>query len=213
LHSSHTSSPRLFSQRKNRQNDQAAAKEKLERAKQDAQRLHDAEVNRLQEEHEEAIRNVREQLREEHSKEIARVKEDVSENASQEMDTRLGIVRSKLHELGRRESRLLAQIDTLRTQVTDAKHYANEEFKKRSELEGSLREAADVFKRELFAKNEQLQQLQREVNHLREWYVKGMEVVASDVHHLRSTNPSCLSEKAQSPGQAIPQKEAATGSK
>lgn len=184
-------------QREGRQSEREAARDKLEKAKQEAQRLHDAEVERIQEEHDEELRNLREQMREEHSREMAKMKEDVSQNASEEMDTRLGLVRAKVEELGRRESRLLSEVDTLRAQVTDAKYTADEEYQKRRELENALREAAEMFKQELYAKNEQLRQLQREVKHLRDWYMKGLEVVANDVHSLRVHNN--ITTKAAAP--------------
>lgn len=47
-------------------------------------------------------------------------------------------------------------------------------------------DAAGLFKREMWVKNEELRQLQRELKHLREWYVKGMETVATDLHQFRS---------------------------
>ena len=56
----------------------------------------------------------------------------------------------------RKRAALSAEVELLRES-------GDEEFRRRCELEKALREAASLFKRELFEKNEELASLQHEV--------------------------------------------------
>lgn len=151
----------LTSQRKARE----AERQDKARMEREMKQEYEENVRQLQEEHARAIRAERARLSEEQSNELERVKQDVSQNAGNELETRLGLMRSQLDELGRRESRLLSHIESLKsqasgapfselenfpegepiclaesvTQVEDAKNVANSEYKKRKELEGALR--------------------------------------------------------------------------
>ena len=53
--------------------------------------------------------------------------------------------------------------DELLRQVADLKAASEDEQRRRGELEGALREASGIFKRELQDKNEQLDLLRREL--------------------------------------------------
>lgn len=121
-----------------------------------------------------------------HAAKVAEARAAAEGVARQELYARLVLIGRKVDELAARERRLLAKLGEMGEQTASAKQTADSEFKRRCELERGLRDAADLFKREMWAKNEELRTLHDEVRQLREWYTRAMEGVARDLQVLKA---------------------------
>ena len=102
-----------------------------------------------------------------------------SSTLKKELDAKLSMINNRLQDLVLREAKRESKRAALSSEVELLRETSDEEFRRRCELEKALREAASLFKRELFEKNEELVSIQHEVTAMRTWHQRSLEAVAS----------------------------------
>ncbi|KAK9837993.1 hypothetical protein WJX74_009185 [Apatococcus lobatus] len=96
-----------------------------------------------------------------------------------ELAGRLALLADRMTQLASKEARHETRQVDLAKAVDELRSAGQGESRRRWELEGALREAATIFKRELCDKNETLRTLQSELRHMRKWHARALEGLPS----------------------------------
>lgn len=75
-------------------------------------------------------------------------------------------------------------------QVTQARDQSDAEFKKRCSLERALQEAAAVFKKELWMKQEEMSRVQGELQGFKDWHARASARLEGERGYLPPPGPS-----------------------
>lgn len=137
-------------------------------------------------------------MEEEAKKVVTRAR--ASENAlKKDVERRVSGITDKLRDMAEKEKVREGKLRELTQQLNAAKENADSETNRRLDVERTLAEASSLFKRELFAKNEELRELQKEVALLREYQRENVEHMAQDIHDVKtlvSAGPSELRRRS-----------------
>lgn len=110
-----------------------------------------------------------------------------SENSlKKDVERRVEQITERLRDMADKETVREGKLRELTVQLNTAKDNADAEANRRLDVERTLAEASSLFKRELFAKNEELRELQKEVALLREYQRENVEHMARDIHDVKA---------------------------
>jgi hypothetical protein len=88
------------------------------------------------------------------------------EGMRRQLETRVGAISTRVAELASKESRQHAQRAELAAQLEALRNTSEDEFQRRTALERALREAAQLFKRELWDKGEEVAELRIQLHQM-----------------------------------------------
>lgn len=108
-------------------------------------------------------------------------REQFQQRVREQVELRLGVLQARVEELASRDTLLLSKLADAANQVGSARAAVEAETARRREAEGVLREATDLFKRELWEKQEELRGLASQLHQLRDWHGRFMEALGHDV--------------------------------
>lgn len=108
-------------------------------------------------------------------------KEHFQQRVREQVELRLGVLQARVEELASRDTLLLGKLADAANQVGHARAAVEAETARRRDAEATLREATDLFKRELWEKQEELRGLATQLHQLRDWHGRFVEALGHDV--------------------------------
>lgn len=108
-------------------------------------------------------------------------REQFQQRVREQVELRLGVLQARVEELASRDTLLLSKLADAANQVGSARAAVEAETARRRDSEAILRETTDLYKRELWEKQEELRGLASQLHQLRDWHGRFMEALGHDV--------------------------------